>query len=213
MAGINLVKLHGSLDAFRLGDEHHLARLDPEQETIEGWLAALEGINLRVFNRPPFDRIHTTNEIVFSPEGQEEQFLRRSVLGGKDKVKPDWGTNAVPELLELFVSRLSSVERLISIGYSFRDQHINEVLANWLNRNAAHRLTVVDPFAPARPPPFANEQTTELKVSATEALDLEGSVARGPVDLALKEILTTLERLARENPAGLQALFAPVSST
>jgi hypothetical protein len=49
-------------------------------------------------------------------------------------------------LLAEFELQLSMVDELVVVGYSFRDEHINEVLRRWLTDADAHILTVIDPW-------------------------------------------------------------------
>lgn len=48
-------------------------------------------------------------------------------------------------LLLEFERLLESVARLIVIGYSFRDDHINEIIRRWLADDASRTITIVDP--------------------------------------------------------------------
>lgn len=40
---------------------------------------------------------------------------------------------------------LAETEWLSVVGYSFRDDHINAALTRWMNKDIAHRLSVIDP--------------------------------------------------------------------
>jgi hypothetical protein len=48
-------------------------------------------------------------------------------------------------LLLEFERLLESATRLIIIGYSFRDDHVNEVIRRWLADDASRTITIVDP--------------------------------------------------------------------
>lgn len=50
------------------------------------------------------------------------------------------------DLIRAFQKELSQTERLIIVGYSFRDPHINEFLIQWLNNSTERQITIVDPF-------------------------------------------------------------------
>lgn len=54
-------------------------------------------------------------------------------------------------LLAEFEKALSLRTRVVAIGYSFRDDHVNEVLSRWLRENMTRTITIVDPHFPERP--------------------------------------------------------------
>jgi hypothetical protein len=49
-------------------------------------------------------------------------------------------------LLAEFESQLSGAGQLLVIGYSFRDDHVNEIIRRWEADDRARRITVVDPY-------------------------------------------------------------------
>jgi SIR2-like domain len=49
------------------------------------------------------------------------------------------------ELLLAFANELKTADALVVVGYSFRDQHVNEVVARWLSANSRRRIVVVEP--------------------------------------------------------------------
>jgi SIR2-like domain len=49
------------------------------------------------------------------------------------------------QLLEEFRRRLSKQERLIAVGYSFRDEHINVLISRWLAYRPHAKLIIVNP--------------------------------------------------------------------
>ena len=53
------------------------------------------------------------------------------------------------ELLLAWLSKLQRADSLLVVGYSFRDDHVNEVLARWFNADPKRRIVVVDPSNPA----------------------------------------------------------------
>lgn len=52
------------------------------------------------------------------------------------------------QLFEKFRANLVQTNRLIVVGYSFSDAHINTVIRRWLRTNARARLLICDPFFP-----------------------------------------------------------------
>ena len=66
-------------------------------------------------------------------------------------------------LLAQFEQLLSATARLVVIGYSFRDDHVNEVIRRWLTDEAGHRLTIVDPGWRDQAFPFDRSFAAELE--------------------------------------------------
>lgn len=54
------------------------------------------------------------------------------------------------ELLRAFERELKKTDRLTTIGYSFRDEHIDEFIAQWLNTKPQAKLRVIDIRHPER---------------------------------------------------------------
>jgi hypothetical protein len=52
------------------------------------------------------------------------------------------------ELLGQFAQALDAATRLVIVGYSFRDEHINEYVRRWANGDDARSIVVVDPLFP-----------------------------------------------------------------
>jgi hypothetical protein len=49
------------------------------------------------------------------------------------------------ELLRQFEDALNRSRALLVVGYSFRDEHVNALVTNWLNLGLARRIVVLDP--------------------------------------------------------------------
>lgn len=67
------------------------------------------------------------------------------------------------DLLFAFRRELESSDQLTIVGYSFRDEHVNEFIAQWLNDSAGHRLVVVDPAFESSHVRFARELMSYCK--------------------------------------------------
>jgi len=82
------------------------------------------------------------------------------------------------DLLRGFQRELAAADLLTVVGYSFRDDHINTVIGQWINQNKAHRLRVIDPSFGDDPPEFVQmlldrckSRLEVLKEPAGQALD------------------------------------------
>ena len=49
------------------------------------------------------------------------------------------------DLLTQFREEIEQVDRLLVIGYSFRDEHVNEAVRRWINGDRRRHLVVIDP--------------------------------------------------------------------
>jgi hypothetical protein len=64
------------------------------------------------------------------------------VFGAGNKLRID---GPYLDLLFAFRTRLDTTDELLVMGYSFRDQHINHLILNWIEKNKSRKVTVVDP--------------------------------------------------------------------
>ena len=81
--GINLLKIHGSLDEFAFNNGQDLLKLVPTENTVRGVITTLEIANEQVRYvdpRFPGGQVTTANEIIYRDVGGEMQFLRRTHL-------------------------------------------------------------------------------------------------------------------------------------
>ena len=132
--GINLLKVHGSLDVFTFCDGKDVLKLVPDGEGIRGVLSSLRVANqeLRyVEPRWPGGSITARNEIIYADESGEMQFLRRSLLVGAHKFDQNHSQVIPNEMLGYFSTNLNYLTTLACIGYGFGDQHINQVVREW----------------------------------------------------------------------------------
>ena len=170
--GVNLLKIHGSLDVFTFRDGEDLLKFLPIEDDIDGPLEALRSANQELVYRPDVP-IRATNQIAYADRKGELQFLRRSLLAGAFKFNPR-RTQVLPkQLLQHFRSYVNYVSRLVCIGYAFSDEHINRIIREWLEFDRDRRLEVVDPAVDAVPKPFLHiaAQVSLQKYATTEYLD------------------------------------------
>jgi hypothetical protein len=69
------------------------------------------------------------------------------LFGGGAKLRFDGPFLAI--LLE-WAERMKQTGTLLVIGYSFRDEHVNEVIRTWFNESHAARVVLLDPNDPRR---------------------------------------------------------------
>lgn len=151
--GINLLKIHGALDIFTLRNGADMARLLPLEPTVAGILEMLRIANEElIWVEPNSGQIaNATNEIAYSDETGEMQFLRRSLLSGAYKFDSRQSQVLPANVLKQFSSNVNHLTTLIVIGYGFGDLHINQIIRSWLELSVDRHLEIVGPGVSAVP--------------------------------------------------------------
>jgi hypothetical protein len=91
----------------------------------------------------PFQVIHKVN-----PDEMKKRRFRPEVLfGAKNKLT---ARGPYLSLLRSFETSLSRADLLTVIGYSFRDEHVNEFISNWFNGNQSASIRIIDPKLTSR---------------------------------------------------------------
>ena len=181
--GINLLKIHGSLDEFIFNDDQDLLKLVPIDNTVRGVIETLQIANeyLRYVD-PGFPDGYAValNEIAYADADGEMQFLRRTPLAGVFKFQNQSSQTVPNELLALFEGRLLYLTTLVCVGYGFADQHVNQAIRSWLELSDDKHLTIVDPTITCIPAMFLHlhPQIDLIKSSATEYFDQVSGVTR-----------------------------------
>ena len=185
-SGINLLKIHGSLDVFTFRDGRDVLKLLPDGDGIEGVLSSLRIANNELRYAEPGwpDGLTTRNEIMFADDSGEMQFLRRSLLAGAYKFDPRHSQVIPNELLDYFRSDLNYLKALVCVGYSFGDRHINGVIREWLELDAERHLIIVNHDASRCPSEFLHvaPQVELVVADCTDYLDQVGGIEREPVE-------------------------------
>ena len=191
--GINLLKIHGSLDEFAFNDGQDLLKLAPGEASVSGTLMTLDALNREVRYidlRWPGGTVRGANEIVYADAEGEMQFLRRTLLGGMFKFQGRHDQTVPKELLGYFESTLDHLSTLICIGYGFGDAHVNKAIREWLERTTERQLTIVGPMIRGVPDSLRHlSPQIELEtITATDYLDREGNVVRSKQEELEREI-------------------------
>ena len=176
--GINLLKIHGSLDVFTFRDGKDLLRILPAVNTVRGQLESLRDVNEKLVTQPT--PVSATNEIIYYDRQDEMQFLRRSLLAGAYKFDQRTLQVLPRQLLRHFESYINFLQSLVCIGYGFGDSHINEIIRRWLEFSENRSLVIVDPSASAVPELFLHlaQQVEVRSMAATEYLDSVAGIVR-----------------------------------
>lgn len=118
-AGVELLKLHGSIDWVK-SEEHPLDR-----ETDDDLLFPSQEIS----RSEPEDLSSLDNQ---SPA---------LIFGARNKLTEE---GPFLEILRTFENRLDNCSKLITIGYSFSDNHVNHIIRRWMNQSSDRHMIVVD---------------------------------------------------------------------
>jgi hypothetical protein len=200
--GINLLKIHGSLDVFTFRDGKDLLRLLPTEQSVSGVVEALRVANEElVYIHPaaPDRPAKAMNEIAYADDEGEMQFLRRTLLAGAFKFDSRRRQVLPLRLLDYFRANINHVSTLICIGYGFGDAHINQVIREWLEFNASRKLEVVGPGIehigniPAFPLHLAS-QVVLRNSTATAYLDFVSGIVRSRRDGLEKRLSAYIRR-------------------
>ena len=191
--GLNLLKIHGSLDVFTFRDGHDVLKFLPCGSGVRGVLESLRGANhdLRYIDPMwPGGVVHSINEIVYADEMEEMQFLRRSLLAGAYKFDDRYNQVIPNELLNHFESNLNRLTSLVCLGYGYGDQHINRVIRNWLEFRGERHLIIVDPNISDVPSAFLHlaSQVELIAFDCTTYLDQIGNINRSPLEQAERRL-------------------------
>jgi SIR2-like domain len=85
-------------------------------------------------------------DYVGSVESPDDRVARPAMIfGQRGKLRAE---GPFLTLFAEFEEQLARCNHLISIGYSFRDDHVNEVLRRWIDEDIGRKVTVVDPSWP-----------------------------------------------------------------
>ena len=151
-AGINLVKLHGSLDIFTYLDGKSYLKL---VHNVGNKNTLIKNINQLIFNDPTVKQgVKCTNEITYYDENDILQFLRMTIMSGKHKYSSKVSHNMDDWFFKIFKAHINYVNNLYCIGYSFQDKHINNVVYDWLMFSNERKIIIVNPYIKEVPNDF-----------------------------------------------------------
>jgi hypothetical protein len=90
--------------------------------------------------------MRTVRQSFDEPMSEDDQPVL--VFGLRNKLSPD---GPFLSLLREFEDKLADCQHLIIVGYSFRDEHINEIVRRWTREDESRFITLVDPKPPTSP--------------------------------------------------------------
>jgi SIR2-like domain len=90
--------------------------------------------------------MRTVKQSFDEPMSEDDQPVL--VFGLRNKLSPD---GPFLSLLREFEDKLADCQHLIIVGYSFRDEHINEIVRRWTREDETRFITLIDPTPPTSP--------------------------------------------------------------
>jgi hypothetical protein len=201
--GINLFKLHGSLDMFRIRDGEDYLKLIPIEQSVSGVIKTLKIVNDTLpYRYPGNPELRISNEITYMDHDGELQFLRRSILAGAFKYREEIPKLGVYDMLDHFKADMCHVSKLVAIGYSFGDTHVNSAIRDWLELSGSRTLDIVDPYREGIPNDILHlaPQVTLHKVTASDYLEQFSSNPLSAAEHALRKALSQARRVTAIAP-------------
>ncbi|WP_129351852.1 hypothetical protein [Sorangium cellulosum] len=197
--GINLLKIHGALDMFTFRDGKDLLKLRPATKDAIGVIEALRMANEELVHIEPPPLKQPTkiiNEIAYADADGEMQFLRRSLLSGAFKFSDRHSQTLPKKMLEYFRLHLYSVSRLIVVGCSLGDTHINNILRDWLETSQDRSIEIVGPGVRSMPT-FLLHLAPQVILHDTTATDFFARFSKRPLSMREKA-LKAMQKASRD---------------
>ena len=194
--GINLIKIHGALDIFTIDEGRDLIKLTPSGNGVAGVLQSLRAANEKLLYVDPQTlggKVRITNEIAYADEVGIMQFLRRTLLAGAFKFDQQ-STQVLPHaFLKQFKDYLLQVSRIVCVGYGFGDDHINQILRQWLEFSRTRSIEIVAPGIKIYPPSIGHlsSQVTLVDAFATDYFE---RYALSPLSFRERTVKAVLRR-------------------
>lgn len=188
--GINLIKLHGSLDLFTYLEGRSYLKLACDNKNI---CNLIKDINKLILNDPTIkEGVKCTNEITYYDEDNILQFLRMTIMSGKHKYSSRVSHNMDDWFFKIFKGHINYIKDLYCIGYSFQDRHINNVIYDWLISSNNRKIIIVNPFIKEVPNEFkhVSNQIEIVNKGFLEFLNKKDKV----IDIKLNHFFRNLSR-------------------
>ncbi len=96
-------------------------------------------------------------------ESKDLRSLPGVVFGARGKLRAD---GPFLSMLREFENMLARADRLLVVGYSFRDAHINVALTRWINAAPFRNVTVIDPAFNSDPRVYGRDNFSSQLLSA-----------------------------------------------
>lgn len=109
------------------------------------------------------------------PDSRYGLSLPGVVFGARGKLRAD---GPFLPMLREFENMLARADRLLVVGYSFRDAHINVALTKWINSAPLRDLSVIDPAFDDDPRVYSRDSFSSQLLSAADGYEAGRSVRK-----------------------------------
>lgn len=139
-------------------------------EEAEVRLLKIHGsIDWRIHEEKGLGGLHETKVVtVGASDSPHYGSLPGVVFGARGKLRAD---GPFLSMLREFENMLARADRLLVVGYSFRDAHINVALTRWINSSPLRNITVIDPAFNNDPRVYERSSFSAQLLSATRSLE------------------------------------------
>lgn len=97
---------------------------------------------------------HSVIRQVNTTEMKKTGFLPGVIFGQRNKLTAE---GPFLDLLRAFQQELSCSDILTVVGYSFRDDHVNEYISQWLNQSRERKMRIISPHFDRNPSSYARQ--------------------------------------------------------
>lgn len=97
---------------------------------------------------------HSIIRQVDAEEIKKPRFRPGVIFGQRNKLTAE---GPFLDLLRAFQQELSRSDILTVVGYSFRDDHVNEYISQWLNQSRERKMRIINPHFDRSPSPYAGQ--------------------------------------------------------
>jgi hypothetical protein len=175
--GVKIMKLHGSIDWERQTETRRQS---------DGELALDHQIVIEI------------------PDPHSSSSLPFLIYGRREKLRPE---GPFLQLRAEFIEDLRQSSHLVVVGYSFTDDHVNELIRKWVNADRERLLTVVDPNFPEDDWPAMTDNDFQLELISglqrqngsgiRDTVDSRLLILREPAKAALPKVCVGADELDR----------------
>jgi hypothetical protein len=122
-------------------------------------------IDWRIHREKGLGGLYETKVVAASESGPpQHRSLPGVVFGARGKLRAD---GPFLSMLREFENMLARADRLLVVGYSFRDAHINVALSRWINSSPLRNITIIDPAFNNDPRVYERDSFSSQLLSAT----------------------------------------------
>lgn len=144
--GINLLKLHGALDMFALGDTSDLIKLVPAAQSFDAVIDTLQIANEGLLGgEMTAEQAGLLNQIPYVDDAGQVSVLRRTLLASAARPTDPYPGLMQRRFLEYFRANLEPQRHLVCIGYGMGNADVNEIVTEWLGGSRQRRVELVVP--------------------------------------------------------------------